>query len=172
MGAVALTSAKVSPTRNIPINAVFLTWLIACGLALIPLGSTAAFLNIQTIGNSGLLLSYLICIACRLYNRNAGSPYGNLSKPPSFFLGKILGNVINTIAILFLICFLISGMFPVEPNPTVETMNWSSFALGVTLLISVISYVWLKKTYLGAGMGDNVELVNMEIENKNFDRRV
>lgn len=162
----------VSPTRNVPVNAVFLTWLIACGLALIPLGSTTAFLNIQTIGNSGLLLSYLICISCRLYHRNAVGPYGSLCSAPTFFLGKILGNVINTAAILFLICFLISGMFPAAPNPTVESMNWSSFALGATLLISIISYIWLKDTYLGAGVGNNVELVGMEIEDKKFDRRV
>lgn len=172
MTAIILTYTKVSPTRNVPVNAVFLTWLIACGLALIPLGSTTAFLNIQTIGNSGLLLSYLICISCRLYHRNAVGPYGSLCSAPTFFLGKILGNVINTAAILFLICFLISGMFPAAPNPTVESMNWSSFALGATLLISIISYIWLKDTYLGAGVGNNVELVGMEIEDKKFDRRV
>jgi choline transport protein len=162
---------QVSPSKNIPINAVFLTWLIACGLALIPLGSTAAFINIQTIGNSGLLVSYLICISCRLYHRNAVGLYGNLGKPPSFFLGKTLGNVVNTLAILFLFCFLVSGMFPVFPNPTVETMNWSSLALGSTLIISIISYVWLRKTYLGAGVGGSVELVDMQLDGKSFDRQ-
>jgi choline transport protein len=153
-------------------NAVFLTWLIGCALALIPLGSTAAFINIQTIGNSGLLVSYLICIASRLWHRNAVGPYGNLTKPPSFFLGKTIGNIVNTIAILFLLCFLVSGMFPVEPNPTVETMNWSSLALGSTLIIAIVSYVWLRKTYLGAGVGSSLELVDMEVNSKNFDRRL
>lgn len=167
-----LTYAKVSPTRNIPMNAVFLTWLIGSALALIPLGSTAAFINIQTIGNSGLIVSYLICILCRLYHRNAVGPYGNLAKPPAFFLGRTLGNVTNSIAILFLICFLVSGMFPIFPNPTVASMNWSSFALGSTLILALTSYIWLKKTYLGAGVGNNVELVDTEMDGKNFDRRV
>jgi choline transport protein len=167
-----LTPKQVSPTRNIPINAVFLTWLIACALALIPLGSTAAFVNIQTIGNSGLIVSYLICIACRLYHRNAVGPYGNLPKPPAFFLGKTLGNVTNTIALLFLFCFFVSGLFPLGPNPTVKEMNFSSLALGATLLIAVISYIWLRKTYLGAGVGSTVELVDMEMKDKNFDRQV
>lgn len=62
-------------------------------------------------------------------------------------------------------------MFPVAPNPTVETMNWSSFALGATLIIAVISYTWLRKTYLGAGVGNNVELVDMQADDKSFDRR-
>jgi choline transport protein len=150
---------------------VFLTWVIACCLGLIPLGSTAAFINIQTIGNSGLLTSYLVCIASRLYHRNAVGLYGNLSKPPSFFLGKTIGNIVNTLAILFLICFLISGMFPVFPNPTVESMNFSSLALGLTLIVSIIAYTWLKKTYLGAGVGGPVELVDMQVDSKSFDRQ-
>jgi choline transport protein len=152
-------------------NAVFLTWVIGCLLALIPLGSTAAFINIQTIGNSGLIVSYLICVSSRLYHRNFIALYGNLAKPPSFFLGKILGNIVNILALLFLFCFLISGLFPVAPNPTIESMNWSSLALGSTLLLSLVSYIWLRKSYLGAGMGNNVELVDMEVDSKSFDRR-
>ncbi len=151
---------KVSPTRNIPIRAVLLSWFIACLLALVPLGSTAAFINIQTIGNSGLLVSYLICIGYRLNHRIRISLYGNLDKPPSFCLGKTWGNIINTVAIIFLTCCLISGMFPVAPNPTVESMNWSSLALGTTLFIALISYIWLRKTYLGAGVGGPIELVD------------
>lgn len=145
---------------------MFLTWLIGCGLALIPLGSTAAFLNIQTIGNAGLLTSYILCIGCRLYHRNAVGPFGSLPRPPAFYLGKTLGNIVNILALLFLICFLVSGMFPAIPNPTVETMNFSSLALGGTLIIAIISYIWLRKTYLGAGVGDSVELVDMEISTK------
>jgi choline transport protein len=164
-----LPNAQVSPTRNIPIHAVFLTWLIACGLALIPLGSTAAFLNIQTIGNSGLISSYLICIASRLYHRNAVSVYGSLGKRPSFFLGKRLGNVVNVAAILFLICFLVSGMFPAAPNPTVSSMNFSSLALGSTLVVAMISYVWLRKTYLGAGVGVSVDLVGRDIKKQELN---
>jgi choline transport protein len=167
-----LTHTKVSPERYIPINAVLVSWVIACGLGLLPLGSTAAFINIQTIGNSGLITSYLICICCRLWNRNAVGTYGTLAKPPAFFLGKTFGNITNTVAILFLICFLISGMFPVAPNPTLESMNWSSFALGSTLIIAVISYYWLRKTYLGAGVGLSVEIVNMEVKDQVFDRQV
>lgn len=113
----------------------------------------------------------MICIASRIHHRNAVGPYGNLAKPPSFFLGKTLGNVINSLALLFLTCFLVSGMFPVFPNPTVDTMNWSSFALGLTLIIAIVSYVWLRKTYLGAGFGGSVELVDMEVDSKSFDRR-
>lgn len=113
----------------------------------------------------------MICIASRLYHRNAVGPYGSLTKPPSFFLGKTLGNIVNSLAILFLICFLVSGMFPVFPNPTVETMNWSSMALGSTLIIAIVSYIRLRKTYLGAGVGGSVELVDVGADGKSFARR-
>jgi len=169
----------VSPTMNIPINAVLISWVIACGLACIPLGSNAAFLNIQTIGNSGLLVSYIICISCRLYHRNAVGLYGTLTSRPPFFLGKIGGNLINSVAIGFLICFVVSDMFPPAPNPTVETMNFSSLACGGTIVVALICYIRLRKSYLGADVGNaRVEMVNFEpvdvdaSETKSFDKRV
>lgn len=168
-------SLQVSPTLNIPINAVLISWVIACGLACIPLGSTAAFLNIQTIGNSGLLVSYIICISCRLHHRNTVGPYGTLPEPPPFFLGKWGGNIINTLAILFLTCFVVSDMFPPAPNPTVETMNWSSLALGGTICLALLCYTRLRKSYLGAGIGNGrVEMVNLDAvsESKSFDKQV
>ena len=158
--------SKVSPTRNIPVHAVWLTWLIGCGLAFIPLGSTAAFINIQTIGTSGLLISYIICIACRIHHRNNLGVYGNHPGKPPFTLGKWGGNIINTVALLFLFCFLVSGMFPVAPNPDTSSMNWSSFALGVTIIIALVSYIWLRKTYLGAGGGNQIELVGIQRDRK------
>ncbi|KAJ9667320.1 hypothetical protein H2201_002521 [Coniosporium apollinis] len=162
----------VSPNRNVPTNAVILTWLIGCGLAVIPLGSSTAFLNIQTIGNAGLLSSYIICIACRIHNRNFGSVYGSLSKPPPFFLGKTRGNVINGLAICFLIVFLVSGAFPVAPNPTPDAMNWSSLALVLTIVVALIAYIPLRKSYLGPNEGGfgSVETVNVQMESKSFDR--
>jgi choline transport protein len=166
---------QVSPTLNIPINAVLISWVIACGLGCIPLGSTAAFLNIQTIGNSGLLVSYIICISCRLHHRNTVGPHGKLLKPPPFFLGKIGGNIINSIAVCFLICFVVSDMFPPAPHPNTETANWSPLAMGGTIVVALICYIKLRKSYLGAGQGNaRLELINMnaETETKSFGKEV
>jgi choline transport protein len=125
-----------------------LTLVIGCVIAVVPLGSNAAFLNLQNISNSGLLVSYFISIACRMHNRNLGSVWGNLDSPPPYYLGKTGGNVINTIALAVLIVFLVATMFPTAPNPTVSTMNWTSLALGATVFVAVVSYVWLRKDYL------------------------
>lgn len=173
-----LKDPKVSGIKHIPINAICLTWFIGCCLALIPLGPSAAFINIQTTGNSGLLTSYIICIPCRIHNRNTVGVTGNLPKPPAFSLGRHFGNFLNVIAILFLVVFLVSGMFPVAPKPTTDTMNWSSLALGLMLFIALVSYMRLRKTYLGPqirGHSGSGELEGMDAEvvvSKGVDRRM
>lgn len=91
-------------------------------------------------------------------------PIRELGQTTLLFLGQVVGNVVNVVAVLFLICFLVSGMFPAEPNPTVSSMNFSSLALGSTLVIAMISYIWLRKTYLGAGVGTSVDLVSSDIK--------
>lgn len=53
-----------------------------------------------------------------MHNRNHGSVYGNLTKPPPFYLGKIGGNIINGFAIAVLIVYLVSAAFPTELHPT------------------------------------------------------
>lgn len=142
--------SSVSPRRHVPINAVVLTWIIGCIIALIPIGSDVAFLNIQTIGIAGLESSYILCVLARLYSRNYGAPLGNLSKPPPFYLGHTLGNVLNTVALMFLICFLTAACFPPAPNPTPESMTWSSAALGATIIIALIAYLFRGQKYMGA----------------------
>ncbi|KAI1947706.1 hypothetical protein LOZ12_003156 [Ophidiomyces ophidiicola] len=141
--------SHVSSSKHVPANAVFLTWFIGCLIALIPLGSSEAFLNIQSIAITALLASYIIAILCRLHNRNFGSVYGNLSRPPVFFLGKLGGNIINIVALGFLICFLVSATFPIAPHPTPKSMNWSSLALGSTVIVALIAYIVRGHKYLG-----------------------
>lgn len=141
---------RVSPTHHVPINAVLLSWLISCLIALIPLGSPVAFTNIQNIAVIGLQSSYVLCILARLYHRNFGpSPYGNLSHPPPFFLGHRLGNILNVAALLVLICFVVAVCFPPVPKPTIESMNWSSVALSGTIFVALLAYMVRGKEYLG-----------------------
>ena len=47
-----------------------------------------------------------------------------------------------------LIVYLVAATFPAAPNPTPTTMNWSSLALGGTVLIAGLAYIKLRKTYL------------------------
>jgi hypothetical protein len=58
------------------------------------------------------------------------------------------GNIINGIAIASLIVYLVAATFPSAPNPTTNTMNWSSLALGGTVTIAGLAYIRLRKNYL------------------------
>lgn len=58
------------------------------------------------------------------------------------------GNIINLIAIGSLIVFLTATCFPLAPNPTPDTMNWSAVALGGTVIVASVAWIWLHKTYL------------------------
>ncbi|KAF2395912.1 amino acid transporter [Trichodelitschia bisporula] len=147
--------SRVNPGRHVPLNAVLLTLVIGSCIAVVPLGSNAAFLNIQTIGNAGLMVSYTICVAARLHDRN----WGPKRVTPPFNLGHWGGNVLNVLAILFLVVFLVSAMFPGAPNPTTESMNWASLALGLTCLVAGVSYIRLRKNYLARrGAVERVDL--------------
>ena len=156
---------KVSPTQHVPTNAIILTFVIGSLMGIIPLGSSVAFLNIQSIGISGLEASYLCCILARLYNRNfSSSPYGNMSHPPPFYLGHTLGNIINIIALLFVTCFLVSACFPPVPNPSPEAMTWSSAALGGTVIIALVAYAVRGDKYQGAGTKPFVDEIATPVE--------
>lgn len=58
------------------------------------------------------------------------------------------GNIINGIAIAALFVYLVAATFPSAPNPTPNTMNWSSLALGGTVTIAGLAYIRLRKKYL------------------------
>ncbi|KAF2094651.1 amino acid transporter [Rhizodiscina lignyota] len=127
--------SHVSPQTRVPMNAAIITCLIGILISLIAGASSFAFLVIQTIGNSGLLTSYMITIGCRLYHRNCVSLYGTRDDPPPFFLGKFWGNAINIFAIICAFTFFVIGFFPVAPHPTSSTFNWSIvFYVGIGLL--------------------------------------
>lgn len=112
------------------------------------------------------MVSYIVAILCRLHNRNYGSVYGNLNKPPPFFLGKIGGNIINILALMFLVCFLVSGTFPVAPKPTLQSMNWSSMVLGAVFLFAMGAYFVRGHKYLGPNVAVPRDIQQVTVETK------
>ncbi|KAF2100271.1 hypothetical protein NA57DRAFT_64897 [Rhizodiscina lignyota] len=122
--------SKVSPAYRVPTRAVWITGIIGILISLLAAGSSFAFLIIQTIGNSGLLTSYIITISCRLYHRNNVSLYGTRDTRPPVFLGKIWGNIINITAIICAGIFSVTDFFPAAPHPTASTFNYSVVVWG------------------------------------------
>lgn len=85
---------------------------------------------------TGLLSSYIICIACVLTKRLRGEPF-----PPSrWSLGRA-GTPINIISLAFLAVAWVFMFFPAAPNPNPAGFNWSIIIYGAVILFFIIFYM-------------------------------
>ncbi|ORY05046.1 amino acid/polyamine transporter I [Clohesyomyces aquaticus] len=127
--------SRVSPTWDVPVNALVFSFVVSCLLALINLGSVVALNNIATLNIAANMLSYMVSISCILRRRILGEPL----LPAKFTLGRF-GLAANVTAVLFLIFAFIMSFFPPEPHPSSETMNWACIVVGATGIFSAVYY--------------------------------
>jgi amino acid transporter len=125
------------------------TTLLSCIIS----GSSIAFNVITSLGQLGLVSSYIVAIACILAKRIRGEKL----LPSRFNLGRS-GIVVNSIAIAFLSLSFVFLFFPAAPHPTAESMNWSILMFGSIVIFSLVYYyVWGRYSYVGP-----VELVKSQ----------
>lgn len=136
---------QVRPGWDVPVNAVLVTLCCTILLSLVIIGSTIAFNVITSLGQVGLVSSYIIVIACVFAKRIKGEPL----LPSRFSLGKF-GFLVNGMALLFLGLAFIFLFFPAVPDPTPASMNWSCLLFGFILGFSLIYYwIWGRHSYVG-----------------------
>lgn len=134
--------AKVKPGWNIPLNAVLLTFVITALLSLINIGSVTAFHAIGSLAVNAILGTYLISFSVMILRRLRGP-----LPPRRWSLGKY-GLFVNLGAIAFLLVVWVFVFFPLAPQVTPETMNWSILMFGSTMLFAVVYYLLVgKKRY-------------------------
>lgn len=92
-----LTILQVSPTLDVPVNAVISSLVISSLLSLINIGSTVAFNSLVSLTNGVLMVSYSVCIGCFVWRRLSRQPM----LPSRFNLGA-LGLPVNLLAMAFL----------------------------------------------------------------------
>ena len=132
--------SKVRPGSGVPANAVYVTLVFTCLLALVQIGSIVAFNIVLTISSTGLFTSYICCIACVLRKRIVGEQF-----PASkFSLGKF-GFFINIFAICFLCLAYVFLFFPSVPNPDPASMNWGILIYGVAVLFAIGYYFFIAR---------------------------
>ncbi|KAL7318613.1 polyamine transporter tpo5 [Mucor circinelloides] len=114
---------KIDLKRQSPINAVWLSVLIASLLALPALGNSTAFSAITSVATIGLYISYAVPIFAKLVNKK------QFHRGP-LHLGRF-SEVINMISI-FWIC-LITILFVLPPVYPIEavSMNYACLAVGL-----------------------------------------
>jgi len=98
---------------------------------------------IFSLYNSALIASYIITISCVLLHRLQGRKL----PPARYSLGK-WGILANFMALIYAIPIFVFSFFPVTPNPTPATMNWSVvLVVGIVLLATGYYILGGRKTY-------------------------
>jgi choline transport protein len=130
------TIRKVSNLgTEIPLNAVLVSLSITILLAVINIGSTAAFNSVISLLVGSLYTGYFISISCILIKRIRGEPL-----PPSrWSMGKF-AIPMNVLALLYITFALIMSFFPITKVVTPASMNWSVLVWGVVLIFALIVY--------------------------------
>ncbi|KAF7593016.1 hypothetical protein BBP40_012103 [Aspergillus hancockii] len=137
---------KVNPKRKLPENAIGLSCVISCLLALINIGSDTAFHAIISLNVAALMWTYTISIACLLYRR--------LSCPETlpaqrWSLGKY-GVWVNAAALVYVIFAFFWSFWPTKVPVTLKTFNWNVFIFSAVFIISVAMYIIKgRKEYAG-----------------------
>ncbi|KAL9087692.1 MAG: hypothetical protein Q9159_003504 [Coniocarpon cinnabarinum] len=136
---------KVTGRYPLPYYAIFVTTGLNGCLALIVIGSTAAFNAFASITVSAAYASYMIAASCLLWQKLKGMPlrYG------PFTLGRAAVPIL-----LFSLAYSAVGAFfsfwPQAPNPDATTMNWAIVVVAGTVAGSLVYWLfWARKTYTG-----------------------
>ncbi|KAL8549536.1 hypothetical protein ACS0TY_008391 [Phlomoides rotata] len=120
--------------QEVPINAVWLSAVIAFCMALTSLGSLVAFQAMVSIATIGLYIAYALPIFLRVTLARRSFT------PGPFNLGRY-GVVLGWIAVLWVATISVLFSLPVEYPITKETLNYTPVAVG-GLLIVVVSW-WI-----------------------------
>ncbi|KAF2464360.1 amino acid transporter [Lindgomyces ingoldianus] len=137
--------SHVSPSYDVPINAINLSSLIACILHCINIGSSIAFNIIVSIGSVALITSYMTSVGCVTWRRLRGLPLLE-----SHFSMKKIGLAVNLLSLAFLALILVFCFFPPIPNPPASGMNWAIVVYAGVLGIAGVYYLLrARHTYNG-----------------------
>jgi amino acid transporter len=126
---------KVYQGWDIPLNSIFMSFIVTAILSLINLGSTVAIQAVASLSASLLLTSYMVSISTLLLRRLTGP---NLPTR-RWTLGK-WGAAINIVALCFLSVFWIFSFFPPTAIVTTTTMNWNSLMFGIIVVVATVYY--------------------------------
>jgi choline transport protein len=138
--------SHIRPGWDVPMNAIIVSFVVSCLLALINIGSTIALNNITSLSLCAILSSYIISIGLVLWRRVTNMPL----LPAPFTLSKPVGILLNSISLAFLAVVFVFSFFPGTYNPTVAQMNWACLIYGAVILFAIGYYfTTARKVYDG-----------------------
>ncbi|KAF1957842.1 hypothetical protein CC80DRAFT_534361 [Byssothecium circinans] len=126
-----------SVKKQVPVNAVLLTVIVQMAFNSIYFGTITGFNTVISIATSGFYLSYAMPLLARIVAHFTGKKI-HLEGP--FSLGRY-GVVLNGLGLFFLTFFSITSTFPSVNPVDSENMNYTSAAIGVVMLISLVTWL-------------------------------
>ncbi|KAK3113298.1 hypothetical protein LTR53_009548 [Teratosphaeriaceae sp. CCFEE 6253] len=127
--------ARVHPTLHVPIYAILLVLVINIGLMSIYFGTVTGFNTVLAISTEAFYLSYIMPLIARIWQHVAGRHDIDSAYP----LGRF-GLPLNIIGLAYLLFAVITFNFPSVSPVTAETMNYTSAAVGVSVLIATLTW--------------------------------
>lgn len=131
---------RVNPVTGTPINSIAVMVAAACALGVTMLGSVVAFNAIASIGIIGLIVSYIIPIFLRLTVARRWFKRG------PFHLGAF-SHVVGWVAVVWGLFISAALILPTAYPVTKENLNYSSVAIGGTLLLCVLTWGLTARTW-------------------------
>ncbi|CAF1289408.1 unnamed protein product [Adineta ricciae] len=143
-----------------PINAVWLSCVIAFLPALLYLVNTTAYVAITSLSTICLYISYALPIGCKLF-------YPNIFLSGPFHLRKV-STLINMVAVLWVSVIVILFLLPPVHPVTAVTMNYASVGVGSVLIFAGLAYVLSARYWFyGPATNANINIDKIHM-NKNF----
>ncbi|KAJ5167803.1 uncharacterized protein N7482_003397 [Penicillium canariense] len=141
--------SKVESKSQVPVNAVLLTLAVQLALDAIEFGTITGFETVISISTEGFFLSYAMALLSRLIGYFSGH-VTKLEGPYSF--STPVSIALNFIGLLFLLFASITFNFPSTYPVNKESMNYTSAAIGVIGLISIVTWFTTgRKNFTGPG---------------------
>ncbi|KAF2454066.1 GABA permease [Lineolata rhizophorae] len=134
--------SKVEKKSHVPVYAVLLTGIVQLAFNSIYFGTTTGFLTVVSIATEGFYLSYAMPLLARILGHFSGTHH-SLEGPYS--LGHY-GLPLNIVGFLFLTFNAITFNFPTISPVDSENMNYTSAAVGVVMLIALITWLTTGKS--------------------------
>jgi amino acid transporter len=143
---------KVNKRFDVPLYAILLSTVIDALLALIYLGSSAAFNSFTGVATICLGASYAVPIAVSVVRGR------NMVRNSPFSLGRF-GYAINIVTVLWVILATVLFCMPTALPVTPSTMNYASVVFTFFALVSVFWYfVYARKYFTGPPVADVEEV--------------
>ena len=148
--------AKVESKRQVPVYAILLTVVVQMALNSIYFGTLTGFNTVISIATEGFYLSYAMPLLARILGKCTGH---EMSLTGPYSLGRY-GIIMNIVGLAFLVFTSVTFNFPTLSPVNSENMNYTSAAIGIIALISLVTWITTgRKAFTGPQIGGGSALV-------------